>query len=392
MTARLPDFLYEVISHVRRQGLLLGIDECVALRRALSAGFGLESDTDLVRVCVALWATTREEGDAIRSAFARTELPRWNLASPSVDSGHTSVNGSGIASHPAAIAATEPGIELQEVPALDVTIARRVPKGPGRHRLPAIPIAAQQDPSLIYHPHYPLSQREIAQIWRRLRRPRRDGPAVELDPTATLHEFARSGVATPPMIVATRRNTASVLVLVDRRGSMTPFHDYTDHVLYAITKHAQLDAVSTAYFRNVLGRSAQHDLIDQLPEPWIPALDAIARQITPLRNGRLYRDAELVTPLELNSISKASGVLIISDAGAARGCWSATRVVDTVAMLATLRGIGSAMAWLNPLKSQRWSRTTAEHIARQVPMFSLTREGMYAAVDVLRGRPAEPAR
>ncbi len=44
-------------------------------------------------------------------------------------------------------------------------------------------------------------------------------------------------------------------------------------------------------------------------------------------------------------------------------------------------------AWLNPMPRNRWEKTTAEDIARIVPMFSVNREGLNDAVNILRGHP-----
>jgi len=43
-------------------------------------------------------------------------------------------------------------------------------------------------------------------------------------------------------------------------------------------------------------------------------------------------------------------------------------------------------AWLNPMPSECWRQTTGEEIARFVPMFEMSPQGMNAAISVLRGR------
>ena len=87
--------------------------------------------------------------------------------------------------------------------------------------------------------------------WRHLRRPVRSGPPVELDLAATIRERARSGVATPPVVMPRRRNTMRVLLLLDRNGSMSPYHGYVDYVLAAIRDAGRVDEVSVVYFHDV---------------------------------------------------------------------------------------------------------------------------------------------
>jgi uncharacterized protein len=43
-------------------------------------------------------------------------------------------------------------------------------------------------------------------------------------------------------------------------------------------------------------------------------------------------------------------------------------------------------AWLNPMPSESWKQTRAGEIARFVPMFEMSLQGMNAAISVLRGR------
>ena len=83
-----------------------------------------------------------------------------------------------------------------------------------------------------------------------------------------------------------------------------------------------------------------------------------------------------------------AAVHIVSDGGAARGRLDPKRVRATLAVLRRLRAVTQNIAWLNPTPPERWPGTTAGEIAESgaIPMFSLTRDGLNAAVDVLRGR------
>ena len=118
--------------------------------------------------------------------------------------------------------------------------------------------------------------------------------------------------------------------------------------------------------------------------------------IAPMRSGRVYGDPQLTVPVVLDDVleqvTAATGVLVISDAGAARRKFDAFRLVDTVALLKAVGtgdsgAGGSGVAWLNPAPQTRWPRTTAAAIARYVPMYPFTRTGLDQAVDALRGRP-----
>jgi uncharacterized protein len=79
-------------------------------------------------------------------------------------------------------------------------------------------------------------------------------------------------------------------------------------------------------------------------------------------------------------------ILIISDAGAARGNYSSERVALTAAWINQLNKAVKYVAWLNPMPSRCWQKTTAEGVAQLLPMFETSRRGMSHAIDTLRGR------
>ncbi|MFC7531560.1 hypothetical protein [Actinoplanes sp. GCM10030250] len=377
-----PPFLYELIGQLRRRGLQIGVDDCLDLQRALAAGFGLASDTDLQRLCLALWAKSPVEADIIGAAFARVGTPQW------------SAPGAGEAPDGHADPDTGDGDEA-EVASSDEQAPEPARPEPALWGLPGLahppPRTGRRDTSLVLAPSYPLTVREIVQVWRALRRPTRQGPPVELDVDATLTLRARCGVRTPPVLVAARRNATRLLLLIDRHGSMAPFHDYVDHIRQAMQRAGRFDVFTVAYFHNTAGRSASHDALAALPDPFSPALDPILDEIRPLTSGRVYRDPELTDPVELagilSSATRATSTVVVSDAGAARGGLNTPRLLDTVALGKAVRAATGGLVWLNPVAPRLWSRTTAGQLSRHLPMFPLTRTGMYRAVNVLRGRP-----
>jgi hypothetical protein len=247
------------------------------------------------------------------------------------------------------------------------------------------------DRGLVLVPQYPLTAREVAQAWRHLRRPVRSGPAVELDVEATIAARARRGVATPPVLVPRRRNAVRLLMLIDRQGSMTPFHGYVDYVVGAIRHAARIDDVQAVYFHDLPGSTAGKRALDEMPNPFRPDLDEVLSLIEPVRDGRVYDEPNLTTPRPLEEvfagITATTAVLVVSDAGAARRQLDIGRLAGAIALVKALRTGSAGVAWLNPVPREQWARTTAGQLARHVPMFPFTRQGLYQAVDTLRGRP-----
>ncbi|MGI5236860.1 VWA domain-containing protein [Dactylosporangium sp. CA-139066] len=367
MSAPLPAFVRSLVRDVRRRGIPLGVDDCMALQEALAAGFGWRSTDELRALCVRLWAKSREEARTIEAVFARSNVPAWDVAAPSTTGGA----GDG---EPARAAADRP----------IGTVALNQP-GSGSS---APPLSGQRDPTLLLVPQYPIGERAVAQVWRRLRHPVRQGPRTRLDVAATVERRARAGVAVPPVLVPAVRNAARLLLLVDRDGSMTPYHRYVEHIGRAIANAARLDVLTVAYFHDVPSHGDRSVLA--AAAPGTADLDQILPRIEALTGGAVYADAALTEPVDLGRLLAAltpdSSVAVVSDAGAARGTLDTVRLLDTIALAKAVRRRRATLAWLNPVPRHRWPRTTAGLIARHVPMQPLDLPGMYRAVDALRGR------
>jgi hypothetical protein len=383
----MPPFVWDLVDRLRRRGLGIGVDDCAALRAALATGRGLRSDAALRDLCVALWAKSADEARLVATAFTAPDLPRWDVAVPEAepddeqgeepeeaeDSDEESKRHD--AESPAEKARTEPALLRAEEIGLGV-----VPP----------PDLGGDDAGLFLVPRFPLSAREVAQVWRRLSRPSRSGPRIDVDAGATLDRLARSGVATPPVLAPSRANRTTLLVLVDRDGSMSPYHGWVEHVVRAIATLGRLDAVTVRYFHDVPGASGDRGVLAGLTDRLSPRLDAVLTEIHPLPALRVYRDTSLARPgrLEPGDLLGYTSIVVVGDAGAARGRLDADRLIDTIAFGRALRQAPHrTVAWLNPAEPDRWRGTTAEQVARHLPMFPMTRAGMSLAVDVLRGRP-----
>ena len=75
-------------------------------------------------------------------------------------------------------------------------------------------------------------------------------------------------------------------------------------------------------------------------------------------------------------------LVIISDAGAARGGYNYQRVEMTQVLLNKLQPQVKALFWLNPIPSIRWAGTTAAEIYKLLEgrMFELPQGGIQAAI------------
>lgn len=219
---------------------------------------------------------------------------------------------------------------------------------------------AEQERFLQNADYFPVTQRQMKRSWRYLNRRVREGVRSELDVEATIHQIGQQGVLLQPVLVPCRVNRAEILLLIDQDGSMTPFHALSQRLAETAVRGGRLGKTGIYYFHNCPVEYLYRD-------PYHQEAERIIDVLAPITSSRM-------------------GVLIFSDAGAARGGLNLERVDLTANFLNQLKQKVRYVVWLNPLPKSRWAGTTAGEIAQLVPMFEVSRSGLDSAIDVLRGR------
>ncbi|MDF0555630.1 DUF4114 domain-containing protein [Kamptonema sp. UHCC 0994] len=210
--------------------------------------------------------------------------------------------------------------------------------------------------------YFPVTKRQMKQCWRFLRRPIREGPPVELDVEATVKRVGREGIMVSPVLVPRRVNRTELLLLIDYGGSMVPFHALSRRLAETAVRGGRLGKADIYYFHNCPVEYVY-------PAPHSPAAKRIGDMVEGMRSDR-------------------AAILIFSDGGAARGGWSQERIELTKEFLEEVKKKVRYVAWLNPMSRQRWQGTSAEEVEKLVPMFEMTRRGLQAGINLLRGRAA----
>ena len=388
----LPRFLWDLFLRLRRRGFVVGPQDYEALLLALNAGFGWSSQQALKELCAKLWAKSLREQQTLFALFDQLAPleEAWELRQERADKNSSQVDD---ATDAFTFSDTD-----QKSESLDLRdIKLKLSKVETSQGLPPIflkDVKIAKGP-FVFESQFPISYREVAQVWRRLRRPVRTGPLIELDIDGTIEKRCRVGVASSVVMRPRRRNIAKLLLLVDRKGSMTPFHSFCEEVCTAMQEAGRFEALPVYYFHNSPAEGADDSVLesDELGNTLFPLLDPILPKIIPLTEGDLYLESNLYTlvPLEtvLNEHASDASVIVISDGGAARNQYSVSRLLDTIAFFKALRTFTTKYIWLNPLPKYYWSsntKNTATALARHVPMFPLDRRGLDQAVNVLRGQ------
>ncbi|NEP57078.1 MAG: hypothetical protein F6K31_08640 [Symploca sp. SIO2G7] len=344
--------LLDIFNSLRqRHGLPLGVDEYLVVLRSLEAGVGIDSRQDLEQLCCMLWAKSEEENRLIRRLFQQMwksePAESENKDKRSLDTtplDETETTEESLSDEPLPEPETQPSITPEPVQAVRSSRQNR------ELRRPRYSLLTE---------YFPVTRRQMKQCWRYLRRPVREGVPIELDLEATVAKMSREDILLEPVLIPPRCNRTDLVLMIDQEGSMVPFHELSRQLKETAERGGRLRQTRVFYF---------HDYAEEY----------------------LYRhpallDAQPITEV-LAEIGERAVVLIISDGGAARGNFDQERVESTKVWIEQLQQSVRYCAWLNPMPNKCWQDTTAGEIARLLPMFEMNRQGMNAAISVLRGR------
>lgn len=386
-----------LFNHLRRVAdLPLGVDDYLLVLRALQKGYGRSTPQDpdaLKRLCNVTWANSTVEQAIINAHF--DQLITASMLPLLPDQNEPT---------PAAIPQADEEEKEPEKPQAEPLLPEPVPQPlqgqaarpltptrtpipaaiPGDMALDAAPalLTPVQDHEvalqryLLVNEYLPITRRQMKQSWRYLRRPRREGPLVEVDVEATVRQISQDGFFLTPTLRPRRVNKAGLLILLDQDGSMAPFHVLSRRLRETAVEAGKLGRADIYYF---------HDC----PPPQTAVRPT---RTNPLREHLLFtheqlRDARPTSEIMADFQGLETGVLIFSDAGAARGSWDEARIEFTAIFLYQLKALGvEHIAWVNPMPEADWPNSSAAAIAALLPMFSMDRNGLYQAIDVLRGR------
>lgn len=365
--------LFDLYLALREKGLLLGIEEYKLLVKALQRGFGLPDRDALERLCKTLWVKSAEDERIFDQHFEQY-LPPSGSNNETESLSEIPEN---IPDQPADLPTpTSPlfsDTQLEEFPYRNPSsptkeLASEFQSKKEKSVLAVNAIKPRGSEMITFPPtaflfsdeYFPVNRRQMKQSWRHFRHPIRQGPPEELDIDATLDLAAQRGMLIELILTAHRLNRAELVLLLDQGGSMVPFHMFSQQLVETVKRGGHLGKIHTYYFHNC-----------------------------PIEN--LYLDTIQLEYQSIYSIFNRyypsyTGVLIFSDAGAARGVLNPKRIELTEIFLELLKHQFRHIAWLNPMPAGRWHSTSAELISQSVAMFELSRQGLDNVINVLRGR------
>jgi uncharacterized protein len=336
-------------------GYKLGINEYLLGLKALQQGYG-ENEQIFLAMAETLWGHSRSQQAQIKFTWENLRIDQTQLTKENV---RTEVKEKEMSRRQS----NDSGrVESESKPAID--LAERVLSSQSKLSTIAIRTptfsSVEREDLLSLKSYFPLSRRQMIYGWRFLRRTVADGCKNVLDVAATIQATTDRGYYLEPVYRRRQRNAAKLLLIIDQNGSMMPFHRFTRDLVETAQGESPLATgnVLVFYFFNIPGTY-------------------------------LYSDIYLTNPVlaseVLEQCDRDTSVLIVSDAGAARGYHRQERIQGTTRFLLRLRQRTDLVAWLNPMSQKRWTGSSAAILAYLLPMFQIDQQGFNNAIDVIRG-------
>jgi uncharacterized protein len=352
------NLVHRAFVHLRQSNFNLGVGELLAAKQAIEGGFG-ETSEELAQTLKILWChcpAQQNQFDPIWESLQITLTPKQLDESPSQQELEPEQPYKGRVEESQELSLSPP----PEEPVIEIQPESELSSLPVRAPF----VSTETEDRYTFQAYYPISRRAMIYNWRHLRRPVADGPLNVLDIDATIDQSCQQGFYLSPVYRRRESNNAHLLLLLDQNGSMTALHRFTRDLVETATTESYLqpEKVNVFYFHNVPATS-------------------------------VYKDIYLTEPIALTTVlascDNETSVLIVSDAGAARGYRELKRIRVTTSFLFQLKRHTSLIAWLNPMPEERWIGSSAEIIANLVPMYQMDNNGLSSAIDIVRGQPLQ---
>lgn len=362
--------LYYLYIELRRQGWLLGIDDYLTALQLIKSGVIIGNspeEKELEQLCGWLWAKTPQQQTTIvqlcqkirqrYSAKLPEKIDQIDQPPPDILSATPQTQPPPLP--PRRQSVTPDYSESFSKPATEVAQGMLQKQDEGDKDFPQIPRSY-----VFRREYFPVTERQMKQSWRSLRRLVREGKPEEIDIEGSIAKLSKEYVLTELVLRPKRKNRADLIFFVDQQGSMVPFHDLSRQLVETAQRGGKLRRADVYYF----GNCPQESLFEQ---------------------PQLFGKKSLTETLA--SFDNRAVALIISDGGAARGHKDQDRIEQTRIFLEQLRKSVRYCVWVNPMPEDTWQGTSAAIFEQLIPMYSLSRQGLNAAISVLRGRASSKA-
>ena len=216
-----------------------------------------------------------------------------------------------------------------------------------------------------------LDVRQIEVALRKLRAFAREGLELELDLDSTIDETARNAGELEVVLRAPKKPNVRVVLLMDVGGSMDPHAELVSQLFSAAKRASNFRELKTYYFHNcIYGKVYETDTF---------------------RDGVSFQDLMLHCTREWKLVVVGDGAMHPAELMGGGGWYGSNDDGERQSGLRWMQVLADHFdrsAWLNPDSPSYWKGGTAEMLAGLFPMFHLTLEGLGEAMAHLSKGPA----
>jgi uncharacterized protein with von Willebrand factor type A (vWA) domain len=216
-----------------------------------------------------------------------------------------------------------------------------------------------------------LDVRQIEVALRKLRAFAREGLELELDLDSTIDETARNAGELEVVLRAPKKPNVRVVLLMDVGGSMDPHAELVSQLFSAAKRASNFRELKTYYFHNcIYGKVYETDTF---------------------RDGVSFQDLMLHCTREWKLVVVGDGAMHPAELMGGGGWYGSNDDGERQSGLRWMQALADHFdrsAWLNPDSPSYWKGGTAEMLGGLFPMFHLTLEGLGEAMAHLSKGPA----
>lgn len=200
--------------------------------------------------------------------------------------------------------------------------------------------------------YFDLKSRLLQQSFQLIRDVVQEGRKDQIDWESTIAKIAKDGFFGEVVMKASEKIRSGLTILVDYEGSMVAFNDLTEMMVQSL--------------QDYVGKKTQVFYFQNCPVDYVYE----------------KKDRTKAKSLKQFIEGKPRTIIIVSDAGSARGHYNQERLQETKDFLKNMQK--HRMVWLNPMPENRWKDTTADYIRNHITMYPMTQTGFVHAIKALK--------
>lgn len=369
--------IYKFFQQLRSAGFYLGIEEYYLFLNLLRSGYSIQSKGDLLNLCKYLWLKSEKDLNDFEYYFKISfqilgdDLFLVNKSASELNAIKKNQNISGDKS--SSVEPREQKIKerlggeefieefvTDELNVIDKELQESNLKfSEMNFQEKTIELTKKSIRKFTFKYDYiPITRRSLMTSWRYIYPTLNAKSSKVLDVEETIQKIGKTGFFLEPVFKNTKIKDRLILLL-DVSKSMIAFRSLSERVANTALNINVRKNVNKFYFAET------------------PDIKNLFRDVT------LNEKVQLINILE-NNLEINDTLLVISDAGAAKGIRENKRVNETLKFLNKIKSSVECIVWINPMPIKRWRRNTAYEISRQVNMFPASTEGVRAAIQHLR--------